>query len=227
MKAFIDMIKSISSIALTVVITLSTLHSCSSKEQKSEPKGYLNSKAYKEYLKPDKVSSQEEKNEKINADYSIKRMFALLGEEGFLYNPEYDVYAIYMYMHKGGRDTIDYYIIKSKDSISSLAYKRLNAADHFLYVNKVNGDTMDRKTFDIIAKTKVANIDYLNSASKIFNGAIQSLAPEPKYFPEYGGPIRGLYLYYNHEYYLVTEFNLEAKEMDVIDSLFRRSLFVK
>lgn len=216
------MIKSINNSVLALIAF--ALFGCSNKQQEKVANGYLNSAAYKEYLKPDKVDSNYGKQDVLNADYSVKRMFMLLGEEGFLYNSEYDLYAIYAYMRKGGTDTIDYYILKSKDSIYSFSRKILVDVDRFLYVNKVISDTSYKKGYDLEVTTKLVEDSYIQSASRIFEEAISVVSSEPKYFGPYGGPLRCLYLYYKNEYHFMTDHKLQANMMQKIDSLFKSSL---
>ncbi|RZJ48709.1 MAG: hypothetical protein EOO44_20140 [Flavobacterium sp.] len=226
MKAFTHLIKSNNSVFVLVLVILS-LHSCTYKQRNEESKGYLNSSAYREYLKPEKVDSNYGQNELYNADYSVKRMFTLLGEEGFLYNSEYDVYAVFMYMPNGGLNSIDYYVLKSKDSIYSLSRKRVVDADYFLYVNKLSDDTLYKKQFDLEVTTKLVEKRDIKSACGIFKEAISVVSPEPKYFGSYGGPLRCLYLFYNNNYHFITDHKLTPTVMNKIDSLFRRCLFVK
>lgn len=197
--------------------------SCKNTSVKKGSEGYLNSNAYKAYLRTDKVDSNYTKEDLYNADYSVKRMFMLLGEEGFLYNSEYDLYAIYAYMRKGGTDTIDYYILKSKDSIYSLSRKILVDVDRFLYVNKVIGDTLYKKAYDLEVTTKLVAYRDIESASRIFEEAISVVSSEPKYFGPYGGPLRCLYLFYDRDYHFITDHKLPPSVMNKIDSLLRLS----
>lgn len=222
MKAFTDMINLINKSTILLVVVLS-LFSCSNDKLNTRPQGYLNSVAYKEYLYPEKADTNYQKDAIYNAMYSIKRMFRLLGEESFLYNSEYGLYAVFMCMHRG-RDTIDYYILKSKDSIYTLTIKKLVNADHFLYVNKIESDVSITRPYNFEVTSKLLELKNLQLADRIFDEAIIALSQEPKYFDNDNGLLRCLYLYYKDNYYYMTDHKLPANMMQKIDSLFKLSL---
>jgi hypothetical protein len=192
------------------------LLSCNNKANNSKSaEGYLQSAAYQKDL-------DNRKDYKYSSNYSTRRMFMLLGEEGFLYSSEYDLYAVYFYVEK---NVSDFYILKSKDSIVYSAYKRLNDSKSFFYVDKANGSETDKDVFKIEVTSKIVGNDLLPSIVKSIKKVTSLAAAERKYFPEYHSPVRGLYLFDGKEYYLITDYNLEASAMNGVDFFFRKSLF--
>lgn len=220
MRVSINMTKLVNNVLIMTSIFTLWMMSCKNTNVKKGSEGYLNSDAYKAYLRADKVDSNYTKEDLYNADYSVKRMFMLLGDEAFLYNSDYDLYAVYMCMHRG-RDTIDYYVLKSKDSIHSLSHKKIVDADDFLYVKKNEDDLLYKNSYNLDANTEILEAQKMQSFNTVFNKTISLLSPEPKYFEYDGGQLRCIYLYYKKDYYFITEHKVPVKVMDQIGSLYR------
>ncbi|RZJ48710.1 MAG: hypothetical protein EOO44_20145, partial [Flavobacterium sp.] len=162
-----------------------------------ESKGYLESSAFKNDL-------ENRKDYKYNSEYSTKRMFLLLGEEGFLYNSNYKFYAVFYYVKKG---TCEFYIIKSKDSLQTYSYKRIDTGDAIFYVDKLNGDKSDKKIFNIDVKTRLLEKHQFQSATDLFNKVVPLTSIKQKFYPPYDTPIRGVFLFYKNEFYLISDSN--------------------
>lgn len=194
--------------------------SCKNTNVKEVSEGYLNSDTYKAFLRADKIDANYTKEDLYNADYSVKRMFMLLGDEAFLYNSDYDFYAVYMCMHRG-RDTIDYFILKSKDSIYSLSHKKVVNAHDFLYVKKNEDDLLNKKSYNIDVNTEILEAQKMQSFNTVFNKKVSLLSPETKYFDYDGGQLRCIYLFDKKDYYFITEHKVPVKVMDQIDSFYR------
>ncbi|RZJ88784.1 MAG: hypothetical protein EOO20_12705 [Chryseobacterium sp.] len=201
------MIKSINRLAPFILILLI---GCKNKvhENNSVNTGYLQSKPYKKY-----IASNDDKE---RAAYSTKRMFMLLEEEMFLYSSDYDFYAIYSIIQK---DTIDFFILKSKDSIPCLIHKRIDSSGYFLYLNK--DSNMEKERYNL--KTNVGLVDQktIDSSSKIFKKVLELEAKGEKTNPDYEDPVKTLFLYDGNEYYLIGNYSLNR--MNEIDSFFKQS----
>lgn len=188
-KVYIVMINLKNSCFLLLVSLLFQL-SCKSDShsirQNRLGQGYLDSEAYKKYLNG-------YKDDRTNSDYSTKRMFMLLGEESFMYSSQYDFYAIFCYYYKT-RDTVDFFVVKSKDGIVSGTRKRLSNIKSFFYFDKVGGAITDSNVFSIAVETKVITKGKSDSVISLFDSATSILQPEDTYFPPYHAPIRAFYL---------------------------------
>lgn len=207
------MIKSISSTRIIPLIIAFAALGCSREihSKKTDGKGYLNSTAFKEDIK--------NRNEYINNYvYSTKRMFLLLDEEGFLYEPKYEFFAVYFTANKG---VCDFYIFKSIDSLATYSIKTINDGQSIFYVDKSSNDSLDKKSYDINIRSKTKDHNSIISSTELFDEIAIASRLKQEFYPEYDNPIRGLYLFYKNEYHLVTDFKIQAGLMNKIDSFFK------
>lgn len=182
---------------------------------RNSQEGFLGSKAYREYI-------GWYKNDSLNFDFSNKRMFMLLNEESFLYSSDYDYYAIFTVFYKT-RDTVDFYILKSKDDINSLTRKRLYNPRSFFYFEKSEKQKSDSAIFDFSVKAKVLEMKKSDSLLALFNDGVSLLESDETYAPLSHAEIRAFYFFDGRDYYLANESNLNPATMNKIDSFLRKT----
>lgn len=200
------MIKSINRLTAFILILLV---GCKSRvqENNSVNTGYLRSKPYQRYI----ASS----DDKSRAVYSIKRMFLLLEEEEFLYSSNYDFYAIYSIAQK---DTIDFFILKSKDNIQCFTHKRIDSAGYFLYLNKDSRKEMER--YNLKTNVGLVDLNIIDSSANIFKKVLDLEAKGEKVVPDYDAPVKTLFLFDGNEHYQISNYSLNR--MNEIDSFFMK-----
>lgn len=215
-KVFITMISLKSNFRTLIVLSIViNFFSCVGKmKRQNTESGFLGSPAYQNEL-------DNNKDNKGNYEYSIKRMFLLLGEESFLYNSDYNVYAVYFFVEKG---ITEFYVIKDKDSFLLSDFKRLGPNESIFYIDKDNSDKNVYRKISMEVKSQLLNRKTLPLINDKFKKIAFSANLNKKYIPGYHKPARGLFLYFENKYYLISDFNIEPNVMNEVDSFFRISL---
>lgn len=197
-------------VCITVCLLLA-LNVCHSQTQTSNRStgGFLNSSSYREYL-----GKYENKSEVL---FSDKRFFNLIGEEAFLYDSHYSSYLIYL---SGSTDKdVTFYILKSKDRVSTATVKQIKQTDHLFYAKK--NESYNKLSFKISSSSKIIDD---NEAVK-FNGMLSSYKKQIKErLPESSdSSVKFLYYFDGNKYYRISNFQIEPKAMIELDNLFKKS----
>jgi len=176
--------------------------------------GFINSKTYKEYLShyPDKES----------ISTSDERLFNILQEGEFLYNSNFDFYAIYLYVPNGGNWQCN--SLKYRNTIAVSSSRNFSSLK-----NSFNGHKSSKSADTIYSIgttfTRVVTKEDIEAFRDKLTNAVKEIKPNAP--SAYSTPYRMVLYFDGKEYYRLSDQQLDQKTLGELDTLFRLSPIFK
>lgn len=193
---------------LCILFLFSTTNICWAQESNQKEQNFLNSKTYQTSLEHYK------KDEKILAD---KRFFMRIGEEPFLYDNTYDLFSIYLYQPLKAK-TIDLYVLKSKNGVSTISHKEFEA-DQFYYYSE-NAKEL------IVPQNSTTYLKFIDSAEIVsFKSGMSNIITkkrDKKEMSDYDSPLRTLWYFDGSHYSLLTDYYVGPTDMEKVKAILQK-----
>jgi hypothetical protein len=181
-----------------------------SQQKKQAEQGYLNSSAYQKILKG------YNRIEKIHDD---SWFFMQIGEEGFLTDPSYNQYAVYIYAPTEA-DSFCIYVVKSRNNISTASYKRFKT-DHFMYYSQKEENDFSQKSIELRMRFLETST---SKAFKLKVSEIINADHSKRQIPAYDGPIKAFFYFNGMNYHFFSDMEIGSTDMEKIRVQFQEMI---